>query len=103
MAREKYKVKFTLVQHSGFGYGGKEGFAHGVEERTIDNKRDEEKVIKAGGLIFEDYMEAVEFEEKVNGISDPASTSLYPQAKGTFSDKEIDGLKIYIPVREAIG
>lgn len=98
-----YKTKWTIVQHSGAGYGGKEGFAHAVEERTIDNKRDENMVLKAGGLIFEDYMEAVEFEEKANGITDPDHVGIYPKAKGTFSDKEIDGLKIYIPVREVIG
>jgi hypothetical protein len=99
----RYKTKWTIVQHSAAGYGGNLAFALGVEERGIESQADENMILKAGGVVFDDYLDAVKFEEKVNGITDPEHDSLYPNAKGTFSDKLYDGLKIYIPVREIVG
>lgn len=98
----------TIVQHSGAGYAGKEGFAKGLETRWINGKRELNRVLKAGGLVFGDdlnsrdgYKEAEEFAEKA--MYPEGHNSIYPNAQGTFSDLEIDELKIYIPVRQTIG
>lgn len=95
------KPKYTLVQHSGFGYAGKPGFEHGVESRTLTTQGEVTKVRKAGGLIFDSGFEADEMEEKIN--YGESTSMLYPNAKGTFSTEKIDGLAIYIPVREVVG
>jgi hypothetical protein len=94
-------MTWTIVQHSGFGYAGKPGFAQGVEVRRITTKKEENDVKAAGGIMFDTYKEAVDFEMKASYPDD--HPGLYPQAKGTFSDRMVDGLKIYIPVREAKG
>lgn len=92
---------WTLVQHSGYGYAGKDGFRHAVEVRAVRLKGEKELVEKAGGLLFGSHREANDFEENANYPE--GAQGIYPQAKGTFSSKEIDGLRIYVPVRTATG
>ena len=92
---------WTIGQHSGYGYAGKDGFRHAVEVRAVRNLGEKERVEKAGGLLFDSYSEADAFTWTANY---PEGTQgIYPAAKGTFSDKEIDELKIYLPVRTATG
>ena len=101
--------KYTVVQHSGFGYGSDPQFQHGLESRSVLTKAERERVTKAGGLLFDTYTEAEDFAaDAMYGTfkDDPGNTrtfDLTPRAKGTFSDKKVDGLRIYIPVREVTG
>lgn len=91
----------TIVQHSGFGYAGKPGFEFGLETRILHTKAELAIVRKADGLVFNNYNEAEDFCEEAMYPSD--NPGLVPTAKGTFSDKEIDGLRIYVPVRKVVG
>lgn len=94
--------KYTIVQHSGYGYAGKEGFARGLEVRTVSTKRLEAAVRRIGGLIFDSHREATDFEDKASFPNE--SVGIYPQAQGTFSEHlKVDGLAVYIPVREVKG
>lgn len=94
-------MKITIVQHSGFGYGANPQFEAGVETRILHTKKEENLVTKVGGLLFDSYAKAEDFcEEAMYGSG---NDGLIPEVKGTFSDKEIDGLRIYIPVREVVG
>ena len=85
---------FTLVQHSGCGYGGKPEFARSVEIRHLDKKQ-ERVVRKVGGMIIPDHAMASELEEHVN--YPPEVMGLYPRCRGVFSSREVDKLSIYVP------
>jgi hypothetical protein len=107
MAKLK-EEKWTLVQHSGFGYGEKPGWENAVETRQITTEAELGKIINIGGLVFDSYEAADkrEYEENYPGGAEIPGKEFrltYPEVKGTFSDKELDGLKIYIPVREVVG
>lgn len=95
---KKIQAKWTVVQHSGYGYGGHPGFAKAIETRQLDNLADQTKVLRAGGLLFNTWQEADAYETKVNCGGDDKGLP-YPEAPGTFSDFEIDGLRIYLPPR----
>lgn len=96
--------KYTIVQHSGFGYSQNPQFEHAVETRQIQNSAEMIRVNRAHGLIFDSYKEAEDFAEKANYPADTDPKSIIPNAKGKFSVWLIDGLKIYIPVRaEPVG
>lgn len=88
---------WTLVQHSGFGYGGKSEFAKAVEVRNICSRSMENRVRKAGGMIFESYLAASDAEDKINGVTGDRP---FLQAAGRFSDERLDNLPIYIPATE---
>jgi hypothetical protein len=88
--------KWTVVQHSGYGYAEKEGFKQATEVRKITNKTELKLVEKVGGLVFDNYLMADEYTERANYPA--ANGGLHPRASGTFSDKTIDGLRIYLPV-----
>jgi hypothetical protein len=93
--------KWTIVQHSGFGYAGKEGFKQATETRKISTAGELKIVKRAGGVLFSTYREAEEFSEKANYPD--GYNSLYPAVKGTFSSKKVDGLAIYVPFKVAVG
>lgn len=90
----------TLVQHSGYGYGRKPGFAKAVEIRSLSAK-EEKAVRKAGGLIIPDYGFAGQMEEAVN--FPPEVQGLYPRCRGTFLPMEVDQLKVYLPTEYCRG
>lgn len=91
----KSDAKYTLVQHSGFGYGGDRQFMMAVELRQVDG-RQIESVKKAGGVLFSTYTEADEAEQSENYPSDVKG--LIPCVLGSFHTKsKIDDLKVYIP------
>ena len=92
-------MKFTLVQHSGYGYGGKLEFVRAVQIQTLVQKRLVEQVLKAGGVVFDSMLEADEREYAEN-YPDREYGGLIPHVLGRFSDKKIDGLRIYIPARK---
>lgn len=100
MTKDKEKVMYTLVQHSGFGYAAKPAFRQAVEMRMLTRKDELGRVAKAGGLVFNSYGAASDAEEKENYPADV--TGLYPCAKGRFSRLKIDGLAIYIPAKQTV-
>ena len=85
----------TIVRHSAFGYVKDPVFKQGLEVRSLLTKRQQERVLKEGGIIFSDFGDAIEYAyaeaypEKYDG--------LVPAAPGRFSKHCIDGLAIYIP------
>src|SRR5215831_1068927 len=92
--------KWTVVQHS--GYANKPGFRQAVETRQLSTVGEVRLVERAGGVVFNDYLTAENFAERAN--FPPGHESIYPRAKGTFSQLKIDGLRIYKPVRaEPVG
>jgi len=100
----KLKVeRWTLVQHSGFGYAEKPGWEHAVETRRITTERELLDVTNEGGMIFESYNDADTAEYKENYPEGAGDRLTYPEVKGTFSDKLLDGLKIYVPAKEPVG
>ena len=90
-------TKWTVVQHSGFGYKGDTTFAKALESRMAQRKVDQKKILRVGGVLFDSYKEAEDF------CDTAAGDGPVPAVKGTFSDKMIDGLAIYIPLRQVLG
>lgn len=89
---------WTVVQHSGYGYGGDATFMRGLETRTVDNVKDRNTVTKAGGLLFDSYSHAEDWVEAEMYRGQPTDLEhMVPQALGTFADKSVDGLAIYVP------
>jgi hypothetical protein len=94
--------KWTVVQHSGYGYKGNPQFEHAVEVRQLHNLGELRLVERVGGMVLDSYMDAEAFAERANYR--PSNKGIIPNAMGTFSKLQIDGLKIYIPVRgEPVG
>ena len=86
---------WTVVQHSGCGYGDKPGFRKGLEERCVTKKSEKNMIIKAGGIYFKTYKEASKYCMKEQY---PPEAGMYPRAPGKFSHKTLDDLRIYIPL-----
>lgn len=87
--------KWTVVQHSAFGYKGDKTFQKGLEVRKIETDVQLGKVIDAGGVIFSDYASADAYENThpYDGVE-----GLVPNAPGTFHKTlKIDKLAVYIP------
>lgn len=91
-------TKYTVVQHSGYTYGGNPEFEQAVEPRMIPNVRDLRKVQAAGGVVLDGYVEAEDFCDAAN--YPPGTEGIVPQARGTFADVRVDSLRVYVPVRE---
>lgn len=87
---------WTVVQHSGYGYGFKPEFEHGLESRVLESKEEVELVRKEGGCLFDNYGEAEEFALN-ESYPETGEFYLIPNAPGSFSNKEIDELAIYLP------
>jgi hypothetical protein len=87
---------YTLVQHSGFGYGGKPGFRRAVELRYVTPVQ-AKRVVEAGGVVFESWYDA-DSAEMMSGYPAPEfDTGIYPNVQGKFSTLEIDQLRVYVP------
>jgi hypothetical protein len=93
--------KWTIVQHSGYGYAGKPGFERAVETRQVPTLAEQKKVEKVGGILFESYSQAEAFAEKANHPK--GHTDIYPGVQGSFAATSVDELRVYIPVREVTG
>lgn len=94
-------TKYTVVQHSGYGYNGNPQFEHAVETRGLNAVGEVKIVERSGGVVFDDYLAAEQFAEKANYPE--GNQSIIPNAKGSFSHLRIDGLRIYKPVRYITG
>jgi len=90
----KSDMKYTLVQHSGFGYAGDRQFMKAVELRPVEG-RQIEAVKKAGGLLFDTYEQADKAEQSEN--YPPDVNGLIPCCLGTFHRSTVDKLKVYVP------
>lgn len=92
-------MKWTLVQHSAYGYKGNLRFQAGLETRHVTTKRNEERIIKAGGLLFDSYQEAEDAAMLYQ--YPPGYEGLTPRAlsTGDFARGKIDDLRIFIPYR----
>jgi hypothetical protein len=90
--------KYTLVQHSA-GVAGHSMFQQAVELRSITEKQ-AKAVLKAGGVVFETYNEALDAEEANNYPPDLAG--LVPKAPGTFSEFKVYGSPVYLPAKPVI-
>ena len=89
---------WTIVQHSAYGYNDDEDFKAGLEVRSITKKSEFDRVQKVGGILFEDYTEADNY--MMGQMYPPDIKGLIPHAAGSFSDQEIDGLRIYRPIKQ---
>lgn len=88
----------TVVQHSGYGYKGDPQFIKGLESRTVDTRATLDRVKKAGGVLFHSYAQAEDYcMEEMYRTAPPGAFTLTPQAPGEFSDRVVDGLRIYVP------
>lgn len=84
---------YTLVQHSAWVANQDPTFEKALESRKITAAQ-AEKVVKAGGEVFADYMEAEDFADREQY---PASnTGLIPRVEGTFSRTVVDGAPVYV-------
>lgn len=86
---------YTIVQHSGAGYGDKTKFNKGLETRMLRSVGEYNLVTRVKGKLFNNYNQAEEYAEEEMYKHCPEG--IYPCAPGTFSTKTIDDLKIYIP------
>ena len=97
---------WTVVQHSRYGHGGDPQFEHRLEvlELGVHGEpfaRELGRAEVAGGIVFDSLTEAAESERRApypDGYK-----GLIPRAAGSFSDRTIDGLRIYIPIRQVLG
>jgi hypothetical protein len=87
---------YTIVQHSGFGYGGNTQFEKALETRHVSTQRDAEAIRRAGGIVFQTYIAADGFTEREQ--YPPGHAGLIPDASGEFSATiKVDGLALYLP------
>lgn len=92
-------VKYTVVQHSGFGYTGKVAFKQGLEVRSCGRQAERDKVLRGGGMLFDEWAEADLFCD-VAMYPEDHDGSLHPEARGGFTREVVDGLRIYMPTDE---
>ena len=86
---------YTLVQHSGYGYGGDDTFSKGIETRAIPHAKEADRVRRNTGYLFDTYTEA---EAAADRLMYPESNlGLIPRADVTFStDVKVDGLRLVL-------
>lgn len=89
-------IKWTIVQHSGYGWGGKEQFIGGLETDHITTEKQLEKVLKAGGVVFDSYGEADDYSFFAMYKDNP---TLIPWADrfGEFVPRKNGSLALFIP------
>ena len=95
MGNKPYE-KWTLVQHSGYGRGGKYEFKKAVEVCHVGTAAKARRIEAEGGVIYDDYRTASEAEYAEN-YPETNPNFLIPRVEGSFSKKKHDGLRIYVP------
>lgn len=53
---DKFKTKYTIVQHSRCGYMGSAAWAKGLETRTVSSQAQKDRVTATGGILFDDAL-----------------------------------------------
>ena len=97
----KQALGYTVVQHSAYGYKKDGRFSRGLEPTMLHDAEDKKLVERVGGLVFPTYGEADDFCMKA--MYPVGAQGLIPQAKGTFSESKVNGLAVYVPVRQVVG
>lgn len=93
--------KYTLVQHSAFGYKRDMRFRAAVEEAAV-SPAEAQKIEKAGGLLFDNYTDAYDAAYKTNYPEN--SNGMIPKAPGKFHSRlGVRGLLVYLPPGTKIG
>lgn len=92
---------YVIVRHSAF-YTEHLEFRRATDYVGTEKQAVLDKVDKAGGIWFPTYEQAEAFVEKANY---PAGTedSIIPDCRGRFGSMTVEGLHIYLPVREVVG
>ena len=85
---------YAVVQHSGYGYRGHPEWQRGLETRRVPSRAVADKVTGLGGVI-KPYTEA---EDWAQAEMYPPHTGMIPAAPGSFSDYQVDGLALYLPL-----
>jgi hypothetical protein len=92
----KFVECWTVVQHSGFGYGSDPTFSRGLETREISKAAERDLVLQHKGVLFGSDMAAEQYCEVEMYRQVPEV--LIPEAPGQFClFFKIDGLRIYVP------
>ena len=95
MIKDWHKHFYTIVQHSGYGYGDNTQFENGLEPRNIERKSQFMRVMSEGGVVFDNWMDAEDYCEHEMYPSD--YKGLIQNAPGHFCAFKIDNLRLYIP------
>lgn len=91
--------KWTIVQHSAYVRKGDGTFATGIEARQISTTDEVGRIIDAGGLVFDTWAAADDFENKEPYPE--GYTGIIPRVPGTFHPTlRLDGMPIYLPHRK---
>ncbi len=90
-------MQWTMVQHTGFTGGGNPQFEQSVEKRSVRGAKVIAAIKAAGGVVFDDYLEADAFEDAAN--YPPGVSGLIPQAAGRFTNIKNFPEPVYVPVR----
>lgn len=97
MVRDAKAEAWTIVQHSGYGYGHKEALKQGLEVRQVTKLMEIKRVVKAGGVLFESYNNALDYTYKE--MYPEGHEGLVPKAPGKFLNNVfIDELRLYVPL-----
>lgn len=93
--------KYTVVQHSGYGYAGDPQFQAALEERALTTPSQIKRVQQVGGVVVDGYVAAVELAETWSYAD--SNEGIVPDCSsfGTFSKKKVDGLAIFVPNDQA--
>jgi len=84
---------YTIVVHSGYGYGGDPTFARGLETRAVP-RRMVDAVREAGGVLTSSAFAGAIGDAE---MYPPGTMGLVPAASGCFAAVAIDSLNLYIP------
>ena len=87
---------YTIVQHSAFVANGDTQFEGALETRSVANRKQEDYILRLGGLVFPDWVEADNYamREQYREVPEPG---LIAKAPGTFSNYKVDGCPLYLP------
>jgi hypothetical protein len=89
--------KRTLVQHSGYAEGARPQFRYALETRAVTAAQ-ARQVLKAGGLVYDGYVEA---ENAADALMYESGNTIAPRVPGEFSNVlRIDGLRVYLPPKD---
>lgn len=89
-------TRYCLVQHSGYGYGGKPMMAGGLELREVSGSL-ADAVVAAGGVVVSGWARADALAERE--MYPPGVIGLIPEAEGHFAALKVDSLAVYVPTR----
>jgi hypothetical protein len=100
MPSKEVVPKYTLVQHSAFVDRGDTRFKRAVETRMIRNPDFIVAILKVGGRVYDNYLNARQEELTTN--YPPHVRGMIPSVDGKFEPKiKIDNAPVYIPEKKS--